>query len=486
MDKFTRMIEFLHNKNIQLTNNYGYSNSPKVTLRLDSGYKAKPDKLMFSIKEEDNESYDSMSLQKSLRSSAKATPNLKESKKKSIIDLNELNISNNLLKTFSKDKSNLNINKNNNIIEENILGEDEKNKINNFNSNTQKKEKKISIIDINLNSGNKSDINYTTPKSKERTFEKIYENVKDINEERNINSGPKAFDNIENYDLKFSDFNPIFNEEEKEKEKKDIIILNEIEEINNEREINKKIITNNDIKKDENDFLNYIVTDRLNRKIMFLGCLGRNKNKEFNIPLNSYYRILQLCSSVKFSQNKIYERFIKKLMKKLEKYQENNFDIQNKNINQIKIHKDINIFQNKLKHLKDCYLYVIAKKNKSNQENQVKILINNLDIHKKQEELEKILDNILFNIKLNEDKYFNISLNIIQIQNILNNFQTIHKNEISEAKRKNKKNELEYPGYEDNKFYGFDKKKNLSSNIFIIFLPLIFVIIYFVLHTKKN
>ena len=477
MDIFNQMIKFLNNKMNQPVNNYDNPISPKVKINLDSGYKAMPDKLMFSIKEEDNESYDSMSLQKSLRSSAKATPNLKESKKKSISDLNELNISNNLLKTFSKDKSNLIINNSNNFIEENILGEDENDKINNINSNTQKKEKKISVIDINLNSGNKSDINYTTPKSKEKTIEKIYENVKDMNEEKNNNNGPEAFDNIENKELKFSDFNPIVNEQEKEKEKEEknkIIILNKVEEINSEPEINNKI-NNNKIKKDKNDFLNYIVTDKINRKIMFLGEANINNNKEVSIPLDSYYRILQLCSIIKFSQNEIYERFIKKLKKKVEKHQENNFDVQNKNINITKIHNDINIFQNKLKHLKDCYLYIIAKKGKSNKENEIKKLINNLDILKKQEDLEKMLDDILFNINGKEDKYFNLK----QIQNILNNFKSIHKNEITEAQSKNKRNKLKYPEYKEkifNRVNNNDKKHNLFSFIFVLIIPFIMAI----------
>ena len=484
IDKFNQMIVFLHNKMNQPINNYDNSISPKVKLNLDSGYKQMPDKLMFSIKEEDNESYDSMSLQKSLRSSAKATPNLIESKKKSIQNLKELNISNNLLKTFSKDKSNLNID-NNNFIEENILGEDEKDKINIFNSNTKKKEKKISFIDINLNSGNKSDINYTTPKSKEKTIEKIYENANGMNEERN-NNEPEAFENIENDELKFSDFNPVLNEEEKEKEEKnDIIILNEVEKINNEPEFNDKIINNNNIKKYNNDFLNYIVTDKINRKIMFLGDDNIYNNKKFSIPLDSYYRILQLSSSIKFSQKKIYERFIKKLKKKVEKYQDNNNVIQNKNIDKIKIHKIINIFQNKLKHLKDCYLYIIAKKSKSNQENETKILIINLDILKKQEDLDKMLDDFLFNIKAKEYKYFNL----VEIQNILNNFKTIHKNEISKAKRKNKRNELKYPEYKENifnKVNNIDKKHNFLSIIFIIILPLILAINLVVNNMKNN
>ena len=484
IDKFNQMIVFLHNKMNQPINNYDNSISPKVKLNLDSGYKQMPDKLMFSIKEEDNESYDSMSLQKSLRSSAKATPNLIESKKKSIQNLKELNISNNLLKTFSKDKSNLNID-NNNFIEENILGEDEKDKINIFNSNTKKKEKKISFIDINLNSGNKSDINYTTPKSKEKTIENIYENANGMNEERN-NNEPEAFENIENDELKFSDFNPVLNEEEKEKEEKnDIIILNEVEKINNEPEFNDKIINNNNIKKYNNDFLNYIVTDKINRKIMFLGDDNIYNNKKFSIPLDSYYRILQLSSSIKFSQKKIYERFIKKLKKKVEKYQDNNNVIQNKNIDKIKIHKIINIFQNKLKHLKDCYLYIIAKKSKSNQENETKILIINLDILKKQEDLEKMLDDFLFNIKAKEYKYFNL----VEIQNILNNFKTIHKNEISKAKRKNKRNELKYPEYKENifnKVNNIDKKHNFLSIIFIIILPLILAINLVVNNMKNN
>jgi hypothetical protein len=103
------------------------------------------------------------------------------------------------------------------------------------------------VIDLNVNSENKNNnINYTTPESKEKTIEKIYENVKDINEERDKNSGPKEFSNFENEDIKFSDFNPSPIEEEKKDDKNNIIINNNINIIgkNNNFEQNKQMKNN--------------------------------------------------------------------------------------------------------------------------------------------------------------------------------------------------------------------------------------------------
>ena len=64
------------------------------------------------------------------------------------------------------------------MIEENNL-ENNENAINNIIINPEKKENKIMVIDLNPNSENKNDINYTTPESKEKTIEKIYNKVKD-------------------------------------------------------------------------------------------------------------------------------------------------------------------------------------------------------------------------------------------------------------------------------------------------------------------
>ena len=84
IEKFHKMLNYIINKsdfninNIDNINNY---NSANVRLNLDSDYKNKQEQLFYTIPEEDNESYDSLSLHKSIRSSAKATPNLKENKK---------------------------------------------------------------------------------------------------------------------------------------------------------------------------------------------------------------------------------------------------------------------------------------------------------------------------------------------------------------------------------------------------------------------
>ena len=75
-------------------NNINNSDSANVRLNLDSDNKNKIQQIFYTIPEEDNESYDSMSLHKSVRSGTKATPNYQENKKKSFNFIPELNINN--------------------------------------------------------------------------------------------------------------------------------------------------------------------------------------------------------------------------------------------------------------------------------------------------------------------------------------------------------------------------------------------------------
>ena len=235
-DKFNHMIDYIDN-NVNLNNNnINNSDSANVRLNLDSDNKNKIQQIFYTIPEEDNESYDSMSLHKSVRSGTKATPNYQENKKKSFNFIPELNINNNLFNTFSKDDKYSN---NNNImIEEINLRSEDKNNINN--------ENKIKTIDLGFNSGDFNDINFTTPESKEKTMETIYKNNKNINEEKDNICELKEFSPLENEDLKFSDFNPILNENDiNEKEKMDNINNENINIIN---ENNLNLGQNGDIK----------------------------------------------------------------------------------------------------------------------------------------------------------------------------------------------------------------------------------------------
>ena len=448
LENFKQMLDSIFNPN---PNNYNNSNSSRVRLNLESSYKKNKNQMMDTIREEDNESYDSLSLQKSIRSSAKATPNLK---KKSFNDIPNLNISNNLFKSFGKEKSNSNNNIDDNImIEENNL-ENNENAINNIIINPEKKENKIMVIDLNPNSENKNDINYTTPESKEKTIEKIYNKVKDINEERNKNSGPKEFSNFENDDMKFSDFNPSLNEEEKieKNDNKNIIIINNNINIigsnnsldsNNEIKINNNSINNNIQNKKEKLFekiSNFIVSDKKDKKILFLGDKNLDDNKKFQIYYYSYRRILQLCFNIKLPLDKQYEKFIKKLMNKLPII--NNKDIQLQK-NQIeknnKINMDINNIEDKIKNLRE-YFHQKIKLSELKSKNNMKKTNKNVGIFNKKKEIELNLDNLLYELKTKEkDNYFYY---VSKIKNILEKNKYIKEKEISNAKNKVEKNEL--------------------------------------------
>ena len=448
LENFKQMLDSIFNPN---PNNYNNSNSSRVRLNLESSYKKNKNQMMDTIREEDNESYDSLSLQKSIRSSAKATPNLK---KKSFNDIPNLNISNNLFKSFGKEKSNSNNNIDDNImIEENNL-ENNENAINNIIINPEKKENKIMVIDLNPNSENKNDINYTTPESKEKTIEKIYNKVKDINEERNKNSGPKEFSNFENDDMKFSDFNPSLNEEEKieKNDNKNIIIINNNINIigsnnsldsNNEIKINNNSINNNIQNKKEKLFekiSNFIVSDKKDKKILFLGDKNLDDNKKFQIYYYSYRRILQLCFNIKLPLDKQYEKFIKKLMNKLPIINNKDIQLQKNQIeNNNKINMDINNIEDKIKNLRE-YFHQKIKLSELKSKNNMKKTNKNVGICNKKKEIELNLDNLLSELKTKEnDNYFYY---VSKIKNILEKNKYIKEKEISNAKNKLEKNEL--------------------------------------------
>ena len=485
LENFKHMLDSIFNPN---PSGCGNSNSSRVRLNLESSYKKNKNQMMDTIREEDNESYDSLSLQKSIRSSAKATPNLK---KKSFNDIPNLNISNNLFKSFSKEKSNSNNNIDDNImIEENNL-ENNENAINNIIINPEKKENKIMVIDLNPNSENKNDINYTTPESKEKTIEKIYNKVKDINEERNKNSGPKEFSNFENDDMKFSDFNPSLNEEEKieKNDNKNIIIINNNINIigsnnsldsNNEIKINNNSINNNIQNKKEKLFekiSNFIVSDKKDKKILFLGDKNLDDNKKFQIYYYSYRRILQLCFNIKLPLDKQYEKFIKKLMNKLPIINNKDIQLQKNQIeNNNKINMDINNIEDKIKNLRE-YFHQKIKLSELKSKNNMKKTNKNVGIFNKKKEIELNLDNLLYELKTKEkDNYFYY---VSKIKNILEKNKYIKEKEISNAKNKLEKNELVLLKNKSDistKINKFEKTDKMNIYNFII-VPAIVIII---------
>jgi hypothetical protein len=465
-------------------NNINNSDSANVRLNLDSDNKNKIQQIFYTIPEEDNESYDSMSLHKSVRSGTKLTPNYQENKKKSFNFIPELNVNNNLFNTFSKDDKNRN---NNIMIEEINLRSEDKNNINN--------ENKIKTIDLGFNSGDFNDINFTTPESKEKTMETIYKNNKNINEEKDNIYELKEFSPLENEDIKFSDFNSILNENDiKEKEKMDNINNENINIIN---ENNLNLGQNGDIKinkvikknKFKNEYLTYYIIDKKNKKILFLG--NKDNNKRFNISYFSYFRILQLCLKIKLTQNKIYENFMRRLMNRFQKDFKNIHQIdQNIEINKdLEVENNLNNLENKIKYLKECYLYLIVKKKKLKSKNEINKLITDLNIPKIKEDIENLLNNLLFYLKEKEKEKHFFYFYLMKTKKILNKYQIIHDYEINRANIKDEQKFLNPPKFEDiifeNRENNFKKRDKLYS-AFSLLLPFLLIYIFFNLKSKSN
>ena len=275
-EQFKNLIDFIQYKNDLFIKKLNNINSPNVYLNLYNGLIKNEYGNIYTIKEEENESYDSLSLQRSILNSGKVTPSKKDMTKRSVknsINLDELNY--NFNNVFNSNKEYLNKNK---VIEElNISGgeEDEKiidnniitdidtnkeNKImsdldmkknykkkeeeNNVDKNKEKdcnkkennnEENKINIFEKENKEDNNDIVNYNTPVSREKAIDKLCESIKrtNINKKLIINEFNTNDNNNDNF--KISDFNNIINNEEEK-----------IENIDNEN--NKRII----IKTDEN------------------------------------------------------------------------------------------------------------------------------------------------------------------------------------------------------------------------------------------
>ena len=436
-ENFKQMIQYVFDK-LNPNSYINNSNSANVRLDLNSSYKKNQNPIMDTIREEDNESYDSLSLHKSIKNSAKATPNLIELKKKSFNDIPDMNINNNLLKSFSKENIITNSDLNDNFLKEENNLENDKNIINNI-INPEKKEKKIMTMTIDLNPNIEKNKNFATPETKEKNVENISDNLIDINEENNQNSLHKEFPKFENEDINFPDFNPVLNEEEKKDDKNIIIFNNNINIIRSDNDNN--IEPNKQINK------------------------NKNKKVKYNLP-----------------SEKLYSKFINKLKNKLP-IDDKNIISHRKEMDNSKINNDINVIQNKIKQLKECYLNLIVKAKKLKSKNDIKKL--EQDISTKEKELEQNLDNLLSEINIKEkenDKNFYY----IKIKNIFEKFKRIKMQEISQAENKLERNELYLPKYKKENSIEMNKNQE-ERNIKVIYSIIILIISAFIfcIHNTK-
>ena len=186
-------------------------------------------------------------------------------------------------------------------------------------------------------------------------------------------------------------------------------------------------------------FSSFKIINKKDRKILFLrnDCGNENddyiynKKNTYEIPLFSYYYILQLFIGKKIGLNGSYEIFIKKLIYKLEKDKmQNSNKLKNKK-NKInnQINSEIYNFEQNLKNLRMTYKNLIEKRSLLKTKKEKEKLMNEVDIIKNQNDTKQMFLNLLFLIKndsYNENKYNSYKE---KIMNILKRFHKINKNQ---------------------------------------------------------
>ena len=220
-------------------------------------------------------------------------------------------------------------------------------------------------------------------------------------------------------------------------------------------------------------------------------------NKSFNAPkylinINSYKKIIKMIFYKKRKpiSKYYYESLIKILINHLSKIKkEYSLIKKNRNIiNEkekeeiknvcIEIDKKINILDNNIKELKDAYINGIIKKQLIKDKNEKKKFIKKLNIQGKRNKLKIIYNEIIkiLNDKINESEIKN---NYYKGMNeLLTKYEKINEKDINEGK-------IKYI-YNENKENIEHKRKNKinEKKIFIILLPIMFVINYFMNNLK--
>ena len=220
-------------------------------------------------------------------------------------------------------------------------------------------------------------------------------------------------------------------------------------------------------------------------------------NNSFNAPkylinINSYKKIIKMIFYKKRKpiSKYYYESLIKILINHLSKIKkEYSLIKKNRNIiNEkekeeiknvcIEIDKKINILDNNIKELKDAYINGIIKKQVIKDKNEKKKFIKKLNIQGKRNKLKIIYNEIIkiLNDKINETEIKN---NYYKGMNeLLTKYEKINEKDINEGK-------IKYIYNENNENIEHKKKNKINEKkIFIILLPIMFVINYFMNNLK--
>ena len=257
----------------------------------------------------------------------------------------------------------------------------------------------------------------------------------------------------------------------------------EIELSDDEKELNKSLLSKYLTYKIESNF------DGGGIKLLFFFNNSFNSPKHL-ININSYKKIIKMIfyKKRKSISKYYYESLIKILINHLSKIKKEyslnkkNKEIINekeeiKNIS-IKIDKKINILENNIKELKDSYINGIIKKQLIKDKNEKKKFIKKLNIQEKRNKIKIIYNEIikLLNDKINETEIINDYCK--RINELLTKYEKINEKDINERK-------IKYINKENNEIIEHKGKKKINEKkIFIILLPIMFVINYFVNNLK--
>ena len=259
----------------------------------------------------------------------------------------------------------------------------------------------------------------------------------------------------------------------------------EIELSDDEKELNKKLLSKYLTYKIESNF------DDGGIKLLFF-FNNRFNSPKYLININSYKKIIKMIFYKKRKpiSKYYYESLIKILINHLSKikkeYSLNKKDkkiINEKEKEEIKnisieIDKKINILENNIKELKDSYINGIIKKQLIKDKNEKKKFIKKLNIQEKRNKIKIIYNEIikLLNDKINETEIINDYCK--RINELLTKYEKINEKDINERK-------IKYINNENNEIIENKGKKKINEKkIFIILLPIMFVINYFVNNLK--
>ena len=402
---------------------------------------------------------------------------------------NSKNESYNKIKKYQGDIESINEEINESYEEQEINDDKKQNKKTfNIKINTPVGDKiKINNLDINkiISNFNKIDIVYEKYTKKKNENKKNYLSYSPIaNFSRNI-----KFPNVNGRNIS----NPLDSE--------DISISKETETEISEEEIitdeNGKIINNS------NSFLNNFLIYKIDKKdkntIKLVFCENNpdniNNNKRYSIPIKSYKKILKMIfyKKRKAINKNSYESLLFIILNNFYifkreyslKQNKKNYNQQEKeklNNNCSKINMKINELEEKIKNMKSYYIFGLIKKQIIKDKKEKKRFIKNLKIGEKRNDVKRIYKEIIdiLNNKINNRE---INVNFYQkMIEVIKKYGKITNEDIIEGKLKynNINNIDEFDKINEIQKNNIDNKiNNNKQKIFVLLLPMVFILNYF-------